>query len=57
MSFVYEKLYEERNIIFSDREARKLKSIKRSGFTLVHVNTFSVKRVEVPYTINKYDIK
>lgn len=57
MSFVYEKLYEERNIIFSDREARKLKSIKRSGFTLVHVNTFAVKRVEVPYTINKYDIK
>lgn len=57
MSFVYEKLYEEHNIIFSDREARKLKSIKRSGLTLAHANKFAVKRVEVPYTINKYDIK
>lgn len=49
MSFVYEQLYEEHNIILSDREARKLKSIKRSGLTL--------KRVEVLYTINKHDIK
>lgn len=54
---MYEKLYEEHNIILSDREARKLKSIKRSGLKLAHANTFAIKRVEVPYTINKYDIK